>query len=408
MLREKPTTHKYLSCDIFSQHETLTREQILQNNTLDLKFTQGEMSIDLSQVIRYPRLGEYLQILESSVVGNFPFICQNMSYTTKIHNIKLINPQNPGLLLPIKDSIELLEFTLSNLCDSKVNEVANITIIDDRSEDPKSIKELADKHGVIYIRVDYPSEIFNFSMLNNIGAFLYHKLDHEDIILWNADLWTPDKKTVPTLLKRYKKLKKTGTKLAGTKLLYPTDDFCYLVDGDRTIKELSKDFSISIENLKEINPLGKIQYGGGSFVVTTEFLKQITHVFMSPVHYGRFSDKENTIVNIDRETRFVTGAFQIIDLPTFIEIGGFCPSLSCSHQDADLCLRMTKRGDKVQYIGKDVFLYHAESLIISSKLEKNGVSLKHAHSGTRNKLISDEIIYSLLWNYYFFTGQLPL
>jgi len=395
-----------LNCNIFSQHADLAAEDILKSNKLCLEFEQDELSIVHSQMDRYPRAADYLHILETRAITNYPFSCKKMRYTATFHNIQYIDPQKPGLLLPIKDSIDLLEFTLSNLKKMKVTEVANITIIDDRSEEAEKIQQLANQHGAIYIRVDYPSEIFNFSMLNNIAAFLYHKLGHEDIILWNADLWAPDKTTVPKLLNAHKKSKRDGVKLTGTKLLYPESGFCPLINEQRTVRELAQDFTMPEENLKNMGLFGKTQYGGGSYVVTIPFLKNLSHLFMSPVHYGRFLERTNSAVNINRQTRFVTGAFQIIDLESFIKLGGLCPTLSCSHQDADFCLRLVHGGDKVQYIGKDLHLYHGESLVISSKLEEGAESLKHAHSDTRDKLISDEVMYSLLWNYYFFTGQI--
>tara|TARA_R100000808_G_C2155373_1_gene167683 strand:+ start:845 stop:2038 length:1194 start_codon:yes stop_codon:yes gene_type:complete len=394
-----------LNCDIFSQNEGLNKEALSEVNKIQVEFQQDEISIVHSKRDVYPRISNYVEILESNSVGNYPFAGKNVEYKVTYQNLKNIDPDKPGLLLPIKDNVNLLEFTLQNIEEMGVNNVANVTVIDDRSEEPEEIEQLANRHGAVYIRVDYASDVFNFSMLNNIGAFLYHRLGHEDIILWNADLWAPNKKAVPTLLKTHAKAKKTGTKITGAKLLYPETGFCHLIDEDKTYRELAKDFQTSEESVRERGVFGKVQYGGGTYVVTTPFLRDQAHIFMSPVHYGRFSDKNNHKVNTNRETKFVTGAFQIIDLETFVEIGGFCQTLACSYQDADLCLRVSQLGHKVYYAGADVYLYHAESLVLSSKLDDTKGSLKHTHSNTRDKLISDEVLYSMLWNFYFLSGQ---
>jgi GT2 family glycosyltransferase len=408
MLREKPATHKYLNCDIFSQNNEIDKETISEVNKLSVEFEQDELSVVLSDMDKYPRVFDYVHILKSNSVGNYPFSSKKTKYSVTYHNLKNIDPDKPGLLLPIKDTVNLLEFTLQNLSDMNVGDYANITIIDDRSEDADKIKQLANRHGAVYIRVDYPSDVFNFSMLNNLGAFLYHRLGHEDIILWNADLWTPDKKSVPKLLKIHKQSKKKGFRITGTKLLYPESGFCHLVNENRTYQELAKDFQTPEEFVRDRGVFGNTQYGGGTFATTIEFLTNAAHTFMSPVHYGRFLERDNPQVNINRETNFITGAFQIIDLNTFVELGGFCPTLSCSYQDTDLCLRISKSGHKVQYVGENVYLFHAESLVLSSKLDDSKESLKHSHSNTRDKLISDEIIYSMLWNYYFLSGQMKL
>lgn len=408
MLREKPATHKYLNCSIFSQNEGVDKEILTEVNKLSVEFEQEELSVVFSNMEKYPRISDYIQILQSNSVGNYPFAGNSVKYNVTYHNLKNIDPGKPGLLLPIKDNENLLAFTLQNLTDMEVNDHANITIIDDRSEDSEKIKQLANRYGAVYVRVDYPSDVFNFSMLNNLGAFLYHRLGHEDVILWNADLWTPDKKSVPKLLKAHKQSKKKGFRITGTKLLYPESGFCHLIDEDRTYKELAKDFQTPEEFVRRRGVFGNTQYGGGTFVTTTSFLMNTAHIFMSPVHYGRFLERDNPQVNINRETNFITGAFQIIDLNAFVELGGFCQTLACSYQDTDLCLRMGKAGYKVQYVGEGVHLYHAESLVLSSKLDDSKESLKHSHSKTRDKLISDEVIYSMLWNYYFLTGQIKL
>jgi hypothetical protein len=405
MLRQKPGTAKYLSCNIFE--DAITKEEILKNNTFTIKLSQDEISIDKSQASRYPFHKDYLKILKTLEISNYPFIGSSTEYNVTFTDLDKIDKEKIPLLLPIKDNQELLEFTLSNLSSNKVMSVANVTVLDDRSEDPDSMHELCRKYGAIYTRIEYDTPYFNFSMLNNIGAYLYNKLNFSEVVFWNADLWTPDASTVPNLIDKYHRYRKSGTRLCGAKLLYPSHGFCDLLDPERTYKEMSQDFRIDLDEIKAMEPFGKVQFGGGSFRVMPEYFDNSHPICGSPYHFGRFLDKSEKAVNIDRETRFVTGAFQIVDLPTFVEVGGFCPSLSCSMQDIDLCLRFWETFNKVTLIGKDIHLYHGESVILSSKLEDDPSSLKHKSGAYKDKLISDEVLYSMLWNFDFFSGRLP-
>jgi len=405
MLRQKPGTARYLSCNLFN--DAITKEQITESNEYTVRLTQDELSIDKSQAHRYPFHRDYMQILKTLEISNYPFVCSSVDYDVTFTDLQKIDQEKIPLLLPIKDNKELLNFTLENLSHNEVMSIANVTVIDDRSDDPVSIKELCQKYGAIYVRVDYDTPYFNFSMLNNIGAYLYNKLNFTEVVFWNADLWTPDTKSFPELIEKYYQYKESGTRLCGAKLLYPSLGFCDLLDADRTYREMAQDFRINIEDIKQMEPFGKVQFGGGSFRVLPEYFDNAHPICGSPYHFGRFLNKSDKSVNMDRETRFVTGAFQIVDLPTFVELGGFCPSLSCSMQDIDLCLRFWETFNKVTILGKDVHLYHGESVILSSKLEADPSSLKHKSGAYKEKLISDEVLYSMLWNFDFLCGKLP-
>jgi len=405
MLRQKPGTDKYLSCNIFA--DDITKKDILRNSEFCIDLIQPEISIDKTQTHRYPFHKDYVEILKTLRVANFPFVVNETTYSVNFTGLEKIDVNKTPLLLPIKDNEELLEFTLSNLSSNDVMAIANVTVLDDRSSSPESLRKICNKYGAIYVRVDYDTPYFNFSMLNNIGVYLYNKLGFSEAIFWNADLWTPDKETVPNLISKYHYYKESGTRLCGAKLLYPESGFCELLDKDRTYKELAQDFHMTMEDIAEMDPLGKVQFAGGSFKVLTEYLENQHPICGSPYHFGRFLKRDEKAVNIDRETRFVTGAFQIVDIPTFIEVGGFCPSLSCSMQDVDLCLRFWESFNKVTLLAKDIHLFHGESVILSSKLEKESESLKHKSGSAKDKLVSDEVLYSMLWNFDFFSGRLP-
>ena len=274
-------------------------------------------------------------------------------------------------MIPIKDNRELLEFTIDNLVKNDVHKISNILVIDDRSTE--DIKTSVIDSGMSYLRVDN-TKGFNFSMLNNIAAKVCHSLGCTEVVLWNSDLWCPDKLTFPSLLKKHRD---SSSKVSGTKLVYPPI-------------ELSMNKEVDTKNIKETFPhlaggewRETVQFGGDSWVYTTG------PISISPTHYRRFDDKESPLVDCDRGVLFVTGAFHIWDLEYFISIGGLNPSLSKNFQDVDICLRATESGNYAHYFGKDIFLYHDESFSMHNlKGEKKN----------NNQMVSDHYLFGKLWN----------
>lgn len=304
--------------------------------------------------------------------GNISFFKKSVQYFCSFEKQSDFDPKKLAVLIPIKDNVELLEHTINNLKDKKVDKHANIIIIDDRSEE--NIKDLTLENNFSYLRVDNEKG-FNFSMLNNIAAKLCNDLGVEEIILWNSDLWCVKEEYFLEVLKRHKE---SDSKISGTKLVYPPI-------------EMSLNEEMDTENIKSVFPnlLGgkwreTVQFGGDSWLNTNNGIIKV-----SPLHFRRFAKKENSLVNCDRGSIFVTGAFQIIDLKYFIEIGGLNPSLSKNFQDVDICLRVIEDEKNVFYFGKDLYFYHDESLTMNNlKNEKKN----------DNQMISDHYLFGKLWN----------
>jgi len=109
-------------------------------------------------------------------------------------------------------------------------------------------------------------------------------------------------------------------------------------------------------------------------------------VGIAPSHRGRFHSLESDEVNWEGEETFVTGAFQIINLKEFIKIGGFNPSLAKNFQDVDLCLKLKEQNKKIFYFGKNLYMYHGESI----SLVKEG---KYD-----DQMTSDHVLFGRLWH----------
>jgi len=83
-------------------------------------------------------------------------------YKCQFKKVGIWNNQNPTIIICIKDNIDLLNYTLSNLNEFEINKDFNIIIVDDRST--TNIKKIALKWKANYLRVDN-SKGFNFSII---------------------------------------------------------------------------------------------------------------------------------------------------------------------------------------------------------------------------------------------------
>lgn len=271
----------------------------------------------------------------------------------------------PAIIICIKDNVDLLSYTLNNLYDKKVQSRINIIIVDDRST--HDIKSVALEHKTNYIRVDNDKG-FNFSMLNNIGAYVANKLGTEEIILWNSDLWANEEDTLPKLLSLHRQ---NNSIISGTKLLYPPSEISF--NKEENPDNIKKNFPNKLGIWRET-----IQFGGSFWFPSGD--KVIPH------HFLRFGSPIDPRVNCNKGEGFVTGAFQIINNKWFTENGGLNPSLSKNFQDSDICLRALESNSPIFYFGKDLFFYHDESV----SLEKEG-KIDH-------QLLSDSVLFGKIWN----------
>lgn len=306
---------------------------------------------------------EEILLLESDKIGK-KFKKNIVNYVCNFIKQKDWQKNKPTIIIPIKDNLNLLNFTIKNLINNDVNKCCNIIVVDDRSSE-ENIKITTLENNLSYLRVENKKG-FNFSMLNNIAALIAKKLDSELIVLWNSDLWTKDKDTVKNLIEKH--IKENST-ISGTKLIYPPEIMSFR--SEKYLDDFIK---------KNKNRFETIQFGGSTWIYTDFPLKY------SPMHYRRFKEQNDILATCDKTESFITGAFQIINLDWFIRIGGLNPSLSKNFQDVDICLKALEENKKISYFGKDYFLLHDESV----SLEKEG---KHD-----NQLLSDHVLFGKIWN----------
>ena len=277
-----------------------------------------------------------------------------------------IHPDKPAIIIPTRDNLKMLAFTLQNLAEHGVVAHSNVMVVDDRSGQGQEVATLCRAQGVSYIRVDN-TKGFNFSMLTNIAAHCAYQHDIGQVVLWNDDLWVPDSRVFPALLEAHRRDENTIT---GTRLLYPPRGFARGAGGSGK----------SVGGLA--NREGTVQFGGSVFLRQTLVPG---HQTLVPQHACRFVPADHHRVRCDRAELFVTGAFCIIDLRWFVEAGGLNVSLARTLQDVDLCLRANEQDRRVMYQGRDCCLYHGEG----STLGPEGLQDR--------QFASDALLYTKLW-----------
>lgn len=307
-------------------------------------------------------------LLDEVIAQQAKFKSVDVDYECKFTFAKqFFDKTKPFIIIPSRNNIELIKYTLNNLFKNKIEELCNVMIVDDRSTD--DYQQLLKQFNISLLRIDNQKG-FNFSMLCNIGAYVADKLGCEEIILWNNDLWVEKREYLETIIRKHREDNST---ISGTKLLYPLKSFNGNSEDSENIKQ-------HFPNMKDGKWRGTVQFGGSVWMPSQNgFL---------PLHYKRFSNPNNNLVNCDRGDINVTGAFQLINLKWFIENGGLNPSLSKNLQDVDLCLRANELSKKVMYYGKDLFFWHDESLTFYSQSEKKN----------DKQMTSDHVLFSKIWN----------
>jgi len=293
----------------------------------------------------------------------------NVKYSCAWSKQKSFNPDKPAVIIPTKNQEKMMKFTCKNLISNKIPDICNVIIVDDRST--QNIKKIAMQNNFSYLRIDNEKG-FNFSMLNNIPAKLCSALGVEQIVLWNSDLWCADGEKFAKLLEIHNS---DNSVVSGTKLLYPPET---MFAGETTPVNILSNFpSMANKTWRET-----VQFGGDAWVHTSK----VSPINYSPIHFKRFAAKNNSFVNCNRGSSFLTGALQLWDLKTFLKIGGLNPSLSKNFQDVDICLKVLEANKCPMYYGKDLYFYHDESPTMN-KEGKNDI-----------QMTSDHHLFGKIWN----------
>lgn len=308
-------------------------------------------------------LQEEAKLLDRSDTSKFKI--EKIEYKCCLSINKELETNKPLLLIPTKDNLELIEFTLKNLIKFKINEHANILVIDDRSS--INHNEVCKKYEVNCMRVDNPKG-FNFSSLINVGIKLAIDKNIEHVVMWNNDLWADSDTTFPILLKKHID---SGSTITGTKLVYPP----FKWDGKDDRSDIKEMFGLNKTHR------GTVQFGGSNMI----FNNQLNNYMVG--HRARFFEPLDPRCNTDRTEIFLTGAFQIINTSWLKDIKGLNPSLSKAYQDVDISFKAVKDKKKLSYFGENLYFFHDESLSQTDTKAKFDL-----------QFLSDQVLMYKIWN----------
>ena len=337
--------------------------------------------------MRFPFGAIMQQGFESYVKAEFPYThaffsqaednsinaTQNINkYSYTVGDTNIDKKKEVQIVICVKNNPGILEACLLSLNKYKVNDLCDILVIDDRSENQDNM-QLAAKYKTSYMRCDNDKNIFNYSILNNLGAAFSRRHRKQRILCWNSDMFPTSENTVPNLIEKHLKNKSS---LSGSKLLYPEE---------KVYKSVYPGYEHVLgESIK--HAYGTIQHGGITYAPILPAIKTVKDYAYHPMHHWRYHPPDRYMANQDIPCVAVTGALHILELDTFIKEGGYGCSLASTFQDIDLCQRYSELNYPVWYLGSETLL-HAET--ITMKAEANLFTSQYA---------SDQLIYEYLWS----------
>ena len=266
------------------------------------------------------------------------------------------------LIIASKDNSNILEHCLNKIREFEIDKDHDILLIDDRSK-TEDILKLSDKYNTSYLRINNEADVFNYSVLMNIGAMYCLHKNKSLLIFYNNDVWPKNKKTLPNIIKHHKKNKAAIT---GCLLTYPTQQ------GYKELKNTQHYLKESLNNLYDT-----IQHGGIFF--------HKTKTSWMPAHLWRYYPKNNPMACNNNRCFAVTGAIHIINTKDFFDIKGYNIGMGIAFQDIALCIEACLQNKIVYYVGTEC-LYHGESLThILEKITET------------QELVSDNLLWAYLY-----------
>lgn len=283
-----------------------------------------------------------------------------------------------AIIICSKDNQNILKYSLSKIRTYNIDQEYDILLIDDRSSS-EAILNLSDEFNTSYLRIDNSDNIFNYSVINNIGVSYLKYYGKNTIIFYNNDMWPSNETTFSNIIDKHNSL---NSDLTGCKLIYPIE---------KEYLSIGKPQHLLGEHIHKI--YNTVQHGGIFFTTRPSLIfksnnnQQFIYV---PSHLWRFYDYNHAMASFDTRCCAVTGALHIIDIDKFIKVGGLNQSMSSTFQDIDLCMKLLDNNMSINYIGSE-YMYHGESITICK--DRTHIS---------SQMISDNILWEYLWG-----GKIP-
>jgi GT2 family glycosyltransferase len=253
-------------------------------------------------------------------------------------------------LIPTHNATDLLAHSFDIMNKAGCLDLISPIVIDDRSTE--NVETVCAKYGFGYIRIDHDLS-FNYSVNMNIGAKILSEAFAETAIFLNNDVYLNDREKLALFIEKHFE---NDSKLSSPKLIYPPEEYSF----------------------KDSQPYANtVQFAGGRFVNNNAAM---------PDHIGRYLDGNDVRLNVNAPSGWATGAFNLIDLVSFWDCGGYNEQLGNAYQDVLLSLQFHKRGHKVFYIGDGVDFYHDETTTRMEDWKANGADTQMAYLKTLESL----------------------
>jgi GT2 family glycosyltransferase/2-polyprenyl-3-methyl-5-hydroxy-6-metoxy-1,4-benzoquinol methylase len=246
------------------------------------------------------------------------------------HRVRYPVQNNPkvSIIIPTKDSVEILQRCVQSILDKTVYKNYDIVIVDNQSVEKKTFDYFETLRNNPKFKLLQYNKSFNFSAINNYAVT---RIDSPYILFLNNDTEVIADEWLTAMLE-YAQQENVGA--VGAKLLYP----------DNTIQHAGIIIGI----------IGDPAIGGHSH-------RHIPDGY--PGYFGRASLVQNVSA--------VTAACMLTKKDVFNQVGGFNEDLAIAFNDVDLCLKIREKGFLIVYTPY-AKLYHHESLSRGSEdtLEK--------------------------------------
>lgn len=230
-----------------------------------------------------------------------------------------------AIVIPTRNGLDVLRQCLSSIYERQpANRTpADILVIDHESDDPATLRYLAQESDAGRIRLASHVGPWNYSAINN-AAIQNHVsgADYTHVVLMNNDI----------------------------ELV--TDDW---------LDRLAAQFSwgdVGVTGCCLLYPDGRVQHGG--VVVGLTGAADHSHrfePFLQPGEGPRSPGHLSSLV-ATRDYSAVTAALMMVPLPLFEAVGGLDEALAIGFNDTDFCLRIDALGYRSTYVGSVVAIHH--------------------------------------------------
>lgn len=253
------------------------------------------------EIARTAALEKYAPNFSISATKEFPRWKAKFPTTRKV-----------SIIIPTRNQEPLIKAAVNSILAKTSYQAFEIIIIDNQSDDPKTLAYLSDLAKEPKIRIRRYPEEFNFAKMHNA---VIPELDTDLVLLLNNDTEITSPHWLKSLVDLFE-LPRVG--IVGNKLIYPD---------------------------------GTIQHAGA----TGGLRGPMSH------HLSGASQGSHPILNYPRDVLAVTGACLLIPKSIYIESGGMDEALGVSYNDMDLCLAVRTRFNRRVVVSSSGGVIHKES-----------------------------------------------